>query len=183
MHLTNVSKVTSELCELGWLVKDGNGGKSRATRYRITVPDLQTVADSATVAESATQPPQTVADSATQTVADSARGKEETNELTTKSNKPIPAASKSQQDEITWDDQQKIFTGISDAQMRSWEEAFPKLDIDSELTRIELWYNQNPKKRKRRVTRFITCWLSRTYQQSQVRKVFVKQPPVQHAQR
>ena len=95
MHLSNVSKVTSELCELGWLTKDGNGGKSRSTRYRITVPNIQTVADSATVAESATRTHQTVADSATQTVADSARGIEETNELTTKSNRPPPAASKS----------------------------------------------------------------------------------------
>ena len=103
MHQSNISSATSSLERLGWLKKDGNGGKSQATRYTITVPDInlsvkresaagpgsknqpQTVADSATVAEQATvahsaTPP--VADSATPPVADSARGKELTSEQT-----------------------------------------------------------------------------------------------------
>lgn len=64
--------------------------------------------------------------------------------------------------------------------MKAWEVAFPTLDIDAELTRIELWYDQNPRKRKRDVKRFITGWLSRSFRDSQVRKVFVKQAlPVQ----
>lgn len=93
MHLSNISKVTTELCELGWLTKEGTGGKSRTTRYKITVPDIQTVANSATVVESATvakstsKKSPTVAKSTTPAVADSATGKEQTRELTNKSNR------------------------------------------------------------------------------------------------
>ncbi len=97
MHLSNISKVTTELCELGWLTKEGTGGKSRTTRYKITVPDLQTVADYATVAEPATvvkstsKKSPTVAESATSTVAESARGIEHTIEQTSRSNRPEDA--------------------------------------------------------------------------------------------
>lgn len=109
MHITNISTATTALCNLGWLVKDGSGGNGRATRYKITVPDLETVAEQATVtpskttsqtvaqsatvaeratvADSATLPPNTVADSATTTVADSARGIEQTIEHTNKGNR------------------------------------------------------------------------------------------------
>ena len=97
MHVSNVSQATSALVKLGWLVKDGKGGFSQATKYRVCVPD--TVADSATVAERATvadSARSTVADSARSTVADSATRKEETiehtNELTilTSGSSPTP---------------------------------------------------------------------------------------------
>lgn len=94
MHLSNISKVTTELCELGWLTKEGTGGKSRTTRYKITVPDIQTVVESttvvefATVAKSTSKNPQTVAKSTTSTVAKSARGIEQTIEQTSKGNRP-----------------------------------------------------------------------------------------------
>jgi len=98
IHISNISKTTSELCELGWLEKQGSGGNSRSARYKIVVPDLQqmpvdklsTVAESTTfakVAESATRDGGTVADSATLRVADSARGIEQTIEHTTKGNR------------------------------------------------------------------------------------------------
>lgn len=83
MHPSNISSATTALVNLGWLVKEGNGGHSKATRYTLCVPDLvkpetvahsATVADSATVARSATQ---TVADSATPPLADSATRKEQ----------------------------------------------------------------------------------------------------------
>jgi len=77
MHIANVSKTTSELVSLGWLVKDGGGGRSKSCEYRITVPETvaesatdsypQTVAAPATVAEFAT-----VAESTTKTLAESA---------------------------------------------------------------------------------------------------------------
>ena len=114
MHITNISKTTSELVEFGWLIKIGAGGKSRSVHYQIIVPDfekteedsqqklsttvadLTTVAESATqskkpdirVADSATQTDQTVAESATLIVADSATRIEETIEDTNKSNRP-----------------------------------------------------------------------------------------------
>lgn len=78
MHISNISKATKALEDLGWLIKVGTGGFSKSTRYTIEVPE-KIVAESATVAQSATQ---TVAESATSTVAQSARGKELTSELT-----------------------------------------------------------------------------------------------------
>lgn len=77
---------------------------------------------------------------------------------------------------IVWDSTGKMFRGIGDDQMQTWQEAFPKLDIDGELTRIELWYEDNPKKRKRNIKRFITGWLARAFKDSRTPKVFVKHP-------
>ena len=81
LHITNISKTTTELVELGWLEKVGAGGRGQFSEYRIRVPEtvaeLTTVSDGpdgaetvvkvATVATSAT-----VASSATRTVAVSA---------------------------------------------------------------------------------------------------------------
>ena len=111
MHPSNISSATTALVNLGWLVKEGNGGHSKATRYTLCVPDLvkpetvahsATVADSATVARSATQ---TVADSATPPLADSATRKEQSIEQKNTARARLPALAKpdgvSQQ---TWSD-------------------------------------------------------------------------------
>ena len=78
MHPSNISTTTTELVGLGWLSKEGMGGFSKSSRYTITTPDLETVADSTTVAE-----PTTVADSATRMrIAAPATRKEQTIEQT-----------------------------------------------------------------------------------------------------
>jgi len=96
VHIANVSSATTALEGLGWLLKDGKGGHSKATRYTIIVPETlaesATVADQATVADSArgmraadqatVALSATVADSASSTVAESATRKEETREQT-----------------------------------------------------------------------------------------------------
>lgn len=117
MHPSNISAATSALVTLGWLLKVGSGGHSKASRYTLcnpttvaeratvaasttvaqsaTVVEPGTVAQSATVADAATVAQQArgpVADSATPPVADSARGKEHTNELTTEQTNSRPAA-------------------------------------------------------------------------------------------
>ena len=74
LHVNNISKTTRELEELGWITKDGLGGNSRATAYRITVP---TLAESTTIAESTT-----LVESTRSTLAESTRRIELTNELT-----------------------------------------------------------------------------------------------------
>lgn len=78
------------------------------------------------------------------------------------------------QEQILWDHTRSMFTGISEEQMDEWEAAFPKLDIDGELTRIELWYQLNPKKHKRDIKRFITNWLARAFKDRNTPRVFVK---------
>jgi hypothetical protein len=45
IRVSTISLITTQLVELGWLVKTGRGGFSKATRYEITVPDLSTVHD------------------------------------------------------------------------------------------------------------------------------------------
>lgn len=92
-------------------------------------------------------------------------------------NSPPPSNSARTQEQILWDHTREIFTGISEAQMDEWEQAFPKMDVDGELDRIELWYKANPKKHKRDIKRFITNWLARAFNDSRTPKVFVKSQP------
>jgi hypothetical protein len=108
LSLPKISTATSSLVELGWLVKEGDGGRSRSTHYKCltptigtktvpdsgTVPKIGTVPDSGTktVPDSGTVPKiGTVPDSGTKTVPDSGTGIKQTNEqtkVTTTSAKP-----------------------------------------------------------------------------------------------
>jgi len=54
LPVTRISQTTSELVDLGWLIKDGKGGFSKSTRYQITVPNLVTVTKSVTVTKTVT---------------------------------------------------------------------------------------------------------------------------------
>jgi len=111
-----VSVATTALQELGYIQKQGDGGRSMATRYLLlrgkTVPESGTVTDSGTVTgsetltesvtvraetvpESVTVSPQktvpeseTVTESVTKTVTESVRGKEQTKEQTKENPKP-----------------------------------------------------------------------------------------------
>lgn len=77
LHPSVISSATTDLENLGWLVKSGRGGRSVKTSYQISTP--KTVADSATVTHHATvlnsvtvTEGETVTDSVSKTVADSA---------------------------------------------------------------------------------------------------------------
>lgn len=74
-----ISTATSRMVELGWLEKDGDGGRSRSTRYKLRVPRqlIKTVPESGTVPES-----ETVPDSGIKTVPDSGTRIEQTSEQT-----------------------------------------------------------------------------------------------------
>jgi Helix-turn-helix domain len=96
LPVAKISYATTALCRLGWLTKEGCGGRSRSCHYRITVPaELTTLAESAlnddqnTVPESGTVYQNTVPESGTvnplngtrigyETVPESGRGIEET---------------------------------------------------------------------------------------------------------
>lgn len=78
---SNLSRVTKQLVDLGWLQKEGDGGRSMAVRYLVTVPEIYEPENSKTVAKQETVAElETVSNSATKTVASLARGKEDTNE-------------------------------------------------------------------------------------------------------
>jgi hypothetical protein len=96
MNVCNISTATSSLERLGWLRKDGKGGHSKATRYTITVPDLD---DSGTVAHSATPP---VADSATRKEQTSEQTKEKSGRAVARPT-PLPSADDRKKQPITFD--------------------------------------------------------------------------------
>ena len=67
-----ISRVTAQLAELGWLVKDGAGGRGHSTRYQLTVPEhLETVTNPVTV-----ETPETVTKPETVTTAETVTGQE-----------------------------------------------------------------------------------------------------------
>jgi hypothetical protein len=85
MHINNISAATTRLESFGWLTKRGNGGRSCSCFYELAEP--KSPADSATDLKSksksigrAKTEAKTQTDSACQTIADSARGKEVTKE-------------------------------------------------------------------------------------------------------
>jgi hypothetical protein len=79
LPLCKISTSTTRLVYLGWLSKEGDGGRSRSVSYRVLTPVLasKTVTDSVTVTKT-----ETVTDSVTKTVTDSVRGIKQTNEQT-----------------------------------------------------------------------------------------------------
>lgn len=53
-------------------------------------------------------------------------------------------------------------TGIENSDIEEWTKAFPAVDIKQEILIAEQWLINNPTKRKKNVSRFLTNWLSRT---------------------
>jgi hypothetical protein len=86
-----ISVATSRLVTLGWVAKEGRGGRSQACRYRLGVPE--TVTESVTVTDpvTVTKPvTKTVTDSVTKTVTETVRGIEQT--MNIPENKPLSCA-------------------------------------------------------------------------------------------
>lgn len=90
----NVSKTTRELVALGWLEKEGNGGRSGPSKYRITVPDLDTVSAPETVSGSDTvSAPDTVSGSDTVSGMNTVSGSDTVSESNTVSGSDTPTVS------------------------------------------------------------------------------------------
>lgn len=86
-----ISVATTRLAALGWVAKEGRGGRSQACRYRLGVPE--TVTESVTVTDpvTVTKPvTKTVTDSVTKTVTETVRGIEQT--MNIPENKPLSCA-------------------------------------------------------------------------------------------
>lgn len=56
----------------------------------------------------------------------------------------------------------KVYT-VFRGQLAKWEKAFPLIDVEATLRKIEVWNESNPSRRKTEtgVLRHITSWLSR----------------------
>jgi hypothetical protein len=168
--------------KIGWLVKvsDGLGGRKNTTEYCISPDWIKGAILAPFIADKRVQP------DAQRVQPDVQKGAiAVAPEPSITINQPSDArataqgqSEKPEVEKITWDASRKLFTNIDDEQWQRWEEAFPKLDIDAEMVRIELWYDNNPKKRKRSLKRFITNWLARAFKDLLERsrpKVFAKQ--------
>ncbi len=78
-----ISVATTRLVTLGWVAKEGRGGRSQSCRYRLGVPE--TVTESVTVTD-----PVTVTKPVTKTVTETVRGIEQT--MNIPENKPLSCA-------------------------------------------------------------------------------------------
>jgi len=97
-----ITNVTTRLAAIGWLSKEGNGGRSRSCRYRLGIPKTvtrtvtvlaqETVTEPVTVSEpeTVTDLDETVTDSVTKTVTDLVTDIEQT--MNIPENKPLSCA-------------------------------------------------------------------------------------------
>lgn len=53
------------------------------------------------------------------------------------------------------------WTGVQDNLWTAWGQAFPALNLDSELSKAAAWVIANPKNKKSNYARFLTNWLTR----------------------
>jgi len=51
---------------------------------------------------------------------------------------------------------------LKETKRDEWELAYPAVDLDRECVRAAVWLDSNPKKRKSRISAFLTNWLSRS---------------------
>lgn len=91
----HVSTITTQLAELGWLEKTGNGGKSTPAQYRVTPPDLGSIKPPSNQGGKCNQNPprfgeQTPPDLGSNTPPDLGGGKKQTIEQTNNRPEPVP---------------------------------------------------------------------------------------------
>ena len=103
-----ISRATTDLVELGWLKKSGDGGRKRPVHYTILCPE--TVPEPETVSES-----ETVSELGTKTVPESDRGiehdKEHDKQLLLA--KPVSRSSKRKKIEVGWSPSSRCFDLIT----------------------------------------------------------------------
>jgi phage replication O-like protein O len=54
-----------------------------------------------------------------------------------------------------------VWINIPDALMANWEQAYPALSLEAELSKAAAWIIANPKNKKSNYARFLTNWLTR----------------------
>jgi len=62
---------------------------------------------------------------------------------------------------ISFDFENRSFSGITDVDRTQWGEAYPALDIEREIRKMAVWLVANPENRKSNYPRFINKWLTR----------------------
>jgi predicted phage replisome organizer len=54
-----------------------------------------------------------------------------------------------------------LFSGIPDQQVERWSDAYPALEVETELAKAAAWLQANPRKKKKNYQRFLVNWLGR----------------------
>lgn len=182
-----VQRQLRKMEKIGWLIKvsDGVGGKGNATEYCISAAWLK--GDKLSPFQNCAKGDieDAKGDIAVSPKGDIAMSPESSITITKPSEaaqqpaQPIADTHGKQVSKIGWDVPDKMFKGITPERMEAWVHAFPSLDVEGELTRIDLWYErrlrESPKFRWKNAERGIHNWLSRAYTDSRKPKVFVKQ--------
>lgn len=177
-----VQRQLRKMEEIGWLIKvsDGIGGKGCTTEYCISPSWLKGDNLSPLQITPKGDIHDAKGDIAVSPKGDIAVSPEPSITITKPSEAAKPAFVAKRIQAISWDAQDKMFKGISEEKMLAWEAAFPKFDVEGELTRIDLWYDrrtrESPKFRWRNAERGIHNWLSRAFNDARKPKVFAVQP-------
>jgi hypothetical protein len=69
------------------------------------------------------------------------------------------------------------FIGIDDTHIKEWKEAYPAIDIITELKKMAQWLLSNPTKKKKNYRKFITNWLGIAQQRGGDRKYEASKVP------
>lgn len=64
-------------------------------------------------------------------------------------------------DSINWDNG---WIGVTDDHRKKWKEAYPTVNIQTELNAMDQWLWSNPRSRKKNYARFVVNWLRRCQQ-------------------
>jgi len=64
--------------------------------------------------------------------------------------------------EITFNKQTFKFENVPEEKLEKWKEAFPFINVEVELKKMEAWLTANPKRLKKNYEKFIVNWLKRT---------------------
>ena len=65
------------------------------------------------------------------------------------------------QSNVQFDFTNRIWTGITESDLKQWKAAFPSVDIETELKSAAQWAFDNPEKKKKNWRRFLTNWFCR----------------------
>jgi len=87
-----------------------------------------------------------------------------------------PHAENKHADEISWNKEQKKFQNLTDCKIQLYKEAFPRINLERELSAMKLWLTNNPKRaNKKDWNKFITNWLTKAYDKQQRYEAYAAQ--------
>lgn len=72
-----------------------------------------------------------------------------------------PAVKRITAPRIEYNPETGLFKGISDKQVDLWANAYPALEIETQLAKASAWLQANPSKIKKNYARFLVNWLAR----------------------